>query len=171
MKNYAVVVGLLLMLVVSGCGYSLPGRGGNLPDDIRTVFITPIANTTAEPFIETGLTNEMRNQFARRQTLNVVSADNDADAVLSLTIVSYNSTSISYNDDDDISEYRVTITVRGSLVRTADDSVLWNGTSSWHEQYFSNDNRAEQKSHEKKAQLVVQRRLAQEVYNSITDNF
>jgi len=171
MKNIIIGYALLLTLVLSGCGYHLPGRGTSLPDDINTVCIEPFDNKTAEPFIETQLTNEVRDQFARRRTMEVVSDSELADAILSAAVTSYRSNSITYNQDDDIAEYRITMVVDAKLVRTRDYEVVWQGTVQWQEEFFAEDNRAEQDYRESAVQETLTRRLAQEVYNRITDDF
>lgn len=171
MKKILALIMLMVLMSLCGCGYHLPGRGGNLPDDIKTVMIEPIINKTAEPFIETRLTNELRDQFARRQVVDVVSDSGQADALLSASIVSYTSNAISYNKDDNITEYRVTIQLDGKLARSGDEEVLWQGTVQWHEEFFASADRAEQDYRESEAQQKATQRLAEEVYNRITDNF
>ncbi|OQY20600.1 MAG: hypothetical protein B6I36_00245 [Desulfobacteraceae bacterium 4572_35.1] len=170
MKN-VITVFALMMLTIAGCGYHLPGRGGTLPEDIATLMIEAVENKTAEPFIETQLTNEVRDQFARRQTVTIVADAEQADAILTASIISYRSNAITYNQDDDISEYRLTMQVDGKLVRRLDDEVIWQGTVQWQEEFFASDDRAEQDQRESDAQLKATKRLAQEVYNRITDNF
>ena len=32
--------------LLSGCGYALVGRGSNIPEDIKTVYIKPLENRT-----------------------------------------------------------------------------------------------------------------------------
>ncbi|MDY0190335.1 MAG: LptE family protein [Desulfuromonas sp.] len=171
MKNIIISCALLLVLVASGCGYHLPGSGTSLPEDINTLCIEPFANKTTEPFIETQLTNEVRDQFARRQTMQVVSSDAQADAILSGNVTSYRSNSITYDQNDDITEYRVTMVVEAKLVRSVDSEVIWQGTVQWQEEFYANDDRAEQDYSESEAQETLTRRLAQEVYNRITDDF
>lgn len=171
MKKLTLGLSFVVLLFVSACGYHLPGRGDNLPDDIQSVFIEPFTNKTTEPFIENQLTNEVRDQFSRRRTLDVVSNSDDADAILSGVVRSYRARSVSYDKNDDITEYRVTMTVVAMLARASGEEVLWQGTVSWHEEFFASDDRAEQDYRESEAQDEVSRRLAQEVYNRLTDNF
>ena len=171
MKNLTIAIVLMLLLLLSGCGYHLPGRGTGLPDDVQNVVINPFVNKTTEPFIETQLTNEVRDQFARRRTLDVVANVDQADVVLHGTIVGYRANSIAYDTNDDITEYRLTITVEAKLARVNGEDVLWQGTVSWSDEFFASDDRAQQDYRESQAQEQVTRRLAQEVYNRITDNF
>ncbi|MCD6526230.1 MAG: hypothetical protein J7K75_04470 [Desulfuromonas sp.] len=162
---------IVCLLLVCGCGYHLPGRGEALPDDIQRVMIEPFNNKTAEPFLETQLTNEIHDQFSRRRTLEVVSTAELADAILSGTITSYRSSSVSYDLNDDITEYRATMVVEAELIRANGEEVIWQGSVSWREEFFANDDRAQQDYNETLAQEELSRRLAQEVYNRITDNF
>ena len=159
------------VLLLSGCGYHVPGRGNALPEDIQTVYIEPFINKTREPFLETPLTNEVRDQFSRRRTLDVVASPDLADAILTGTIVSYQSSTVSYDRNDDITEYRVTMMVDAALTRSNGEEVVWQGTVSWREEFYANDDRAQQDYNETLAQEDLHRRLAQEIYNSLTDNF
>lgn len=162
---------IICLLLVCGCGYSLPGRGESLPDDIQRVLVEPFKNKTTEPFLETQLTNEIRDQFSRRRSLEVVSDAEQADAILSGTITSYRASSVSYDRNDDITEYRATMVVQAELIRANGEDVIWQGSVTWKEEFFANDDRAQQDYNETLAQEDLNRRLAQEVYNRITDNF
>ncbi|MEA3466578.1 MAG: LptE family protein [Thermodesulfobacteriota bacterium] len=170
MKNITLGI-MLILLLLSGCGYHLPGRGNSLPDDVQKVVINPFENKTTQPFIETQLTNEVRDQFARRRTLDVVASVDQADVLLSGTIVGYRSNAIAYDTNDDITEYRLTMTVEANLARVNGEEVLWQGAVSWSDEFFASNDRAQQDYHESQVQDKVTRRLAQEIYNRITDNF
>lgn len=171
MKKITIGLCLVVLTLLSACGYHLPGRGENLPADIQRIVVTPFTNKTTEPFIENQLTNEVRDQFSRRRTFDVVADEALSDAILSGVITSYRSHSVTYDENDDITEYRVTMTIDAKLVRTNGEDVIWQGTVSWHEEFFASDDRAEQDYREAEVQDDVSRRLAQEVYNRMTDNF
>ncbi|PLX95078.1 MAG: molecular chaperone [Desulfuromonas sp.] len=162
---------IALVVLACGCGYHLPGRGTALPEDIQRVYVEPFENKTTEPFLETPLTNEVRDQFSRRRTLEIVATPAEADAIMSGTIVSYRSGSVSYDRNDDITEYRATMVVNAALTRTNGEEVIWQGQVSWKEEFFANDDRAQQDYNESLAQEDLHRRLAQELYNRLTDNF
>lgn len=176
MKNLTIGLVIILLLLLYGCGYHLPGRGASLPDDVHSVAIDPFVNKTTEPFIETQLTNEVRDQFARRRTLDVVANIDQADVLLRGTIVSYLANAIAYDTNDDITEYRLTMAVDAELARVNGEDVLWQGTVSWSEEFFASEpgaagGRAQQDYRESQAQEKATRRLAQEIYNRVTDNF
>jgi len=160
-----------ITLLVCACGYHLPGRGDALPEDIQTVYVEPFQNKTTEPFLETPLTNEVRDQFSRRRTVEIVASADLADAILTGTIVSYRASTVSYDRNDDITEYRATMIVDAALTRANGEEVIWQGTVSWKEEFYANDDRAQQDYNETLAQEDLHRRLAQELYNSLTDNF
>lgn len=171
MKKITIALCCVVLTLLSACGYHLPGRGENLPDDIQTIVVMPFINKTTEPFIENQLTNEVRDQFSRRRTLEVVANEELADAIMTGVITSYRTRSVTYDKNDDITEYRVTMTVDAKLVRTNGEDVIWQGIVSWKEEFFASDDRAEQDYRETETQDDVSRRLAQEVYNRLTDNF
>lgn len=171
MKKLTLGLCLVVLTLLSACGYHISGRGENLPDDIQSIFVVPFTNKTTEPFIENQLTNEVRDQFSRRRTLEVVADEELADTIMSGVITSYRTRSVSYDENDDITEYRVAMTVDAKLVRTNGEDVIWQGVVTWQEEFFASDDRAEQDYRETETQEDVSRRLAQEVYNRLTDNF
>ncbi|MBN2643902.1 MAG: LptE family protein [Desulfuromonadaceae bacterium] len=166
----AVLVALALLSLVA-CGYHLPGRGNQLPEDVQRLVIEVLKNKTTEPFIETRLTSEVRDQFARRPYFDVVASEAQADALLQGEISSYHVRAVAYDRDDEIAEYRATMTLTARLVRATRDEILWQGDVSWSEEFKASDDRAQQDNNETLAQEDLSRRLAAELYNRITDNF
>lgn len=171
MKNARLLLSLVLLVVFCGCGYHLPGRGNNLPDDVRTLYVAHFANRTAEPFLEDHLTDLVTREFGLRQTLRLTEDAAGADAVLSGAVVSYTNRSISYGSDDETSEYRSLMEISAELRRSADGRSLWKGHLSWSEEYPSSDDKIAQEDNESAAIEEIVARLAEELYFRIVDNF
>jgi len=73
--------------VLAGCGYSLHG---NLPEHVQTVAVPVFTNRTAEPAIESFLTQAVVEAFATNGRLRVVNAA-QADAILEGEVVATSS--------------------------------------------------------------------------------
>lgn len=90
-----------------GCGYSLHG---NLPDHVRTVAVPVFTNRTAEPAIESFLTQAVVEAFATNGRLRVVTPG-EADAVLEGEVVGYEIQALAFDPRASIRQYRLVVTM------------------------------------------------------------
>jgi len=100
------VLPLALALAGTGCaGYRL---GSMLPKEIHSVHVPMFRNNTAEPFIETVLTNAVRDEIQKDGSL-ALENEAEADTELSITINSYSLQPLSYDRENRTlaNEYRV----------------------------------------------------------------
>ena len=119
-------VGLLLLaLVVAGCGYSLRGT---LPAHIRTVAVPVFENRTREPAVEGLITRAIVEAFSTNGRLRVVRRQ-DADAVLEGEIVGYDVNSIAFDQQANISQYRLVVTLNLRLRDMRQGRVLFEQAS------------------------------------------
>lgn len=79
--------GVLSLLVLAGCFYSLAG-GGGLPKHIKTVAVLPFENETANPEIATELNLELRRELESRLGLREA-PEGRAQALVSGAVVRY----------------------------------------------------------------------------------
>lgn len=171
-KQMVVAISLCLSVwFMSGCGYHLPGRGNAIPEDVQKIFIALLDNRTTQPFIENILTSEVRDQFTRRPGFEVVSERNKADAVIIGNIIRYDIGAISYDENDNIREYRAVMTAEFRFERVDGSEVLWQGNVTWDEEFMALKDRALQLNNETEAQETLSSRLASEFFNRIVDNF
>lgn len=75
------VVVVLLVLGLSGCGYSLVRYGSGL-GDVRRVAIRGITNDSFEPGVETLVSDALAREFLRRGALRLVDSPETADIVI-----------------------------------------------------------------------------------------
>lgn len=162
---------LLLTFLLTGCGYHLAGRGASLPEGIKSLHIELVKNRTSEPFLENGLTDSVVSEFARGRALEVASSPEKADVILSGVITGYSTRPISYDRNDNITEYRSRLNAAFTLKRTGDGKVLWKGELSWEEEYPANDDKAVQEDNEAAAVRIIDDRLAEELYYHLVDGF
>ncbi len=158
---------------MSGCGYTLVGQG-NLPDHIKTIAIPVFENETLEEGIEETLTNAVIEEFIRGGKMQLVS-ESEADAVMLGTIKTYkNKQPVAYNDQNEVSSYRLTVTVDIELKDLVKDVELW-ATEGMEEfaDYEGGEDTAltEEQDNEEQAMEEISEELAQEIRALSTEGF
>jgi outer membrane lipopolysaccharide assembly protein LptE/RlpB len=114
---------LLLLLIVTGCGYHFSGQGNPFSEDIKTIAIPVFSNQTGEAGFENYLTNQLVYEFTSRKRLRVVDIK-DADVVLKGKIRSINLPDISFSGSYHGLERKAVVTIEAVLEKR-DGSVLW----------------------------------------------
>ncbi|HEX5758415.1 MAG TPA: LptE family protein [Thermoanaerobaculia bacterium] len=116
---------LLAALALAGCGYALVGRGVNLPEDVREVYIRPLDNRTPRSQVEQFLTRAIAEELVTRRRFAVVGSAEGADAELSGAVVGFSATPVSFDDTGRATEYEISIVAQMSFKRVGDEAVLW----------------------------------------------
>jgi len=124
------------MLTLSGCGYSLAGRGSFLPDYIKTIGIPTFVNHTTVFNIETQLTQKVRSEFIGRGRYRIVPDAAGVDAVLNGDITSVAIVPISFSAGQLASRYAIVMSARVELRDTKENKVLWENPSLIFRQEF-----------------------------------
>jgi len=118
----APALGLVLLAVaLAGCGYSFRG---NLPDHIKTVAVPVFTNKTSEPAVESLLTSAVVDAFASNGRLRVVRPE-DADAILDGEVVGYSVQSIAFDNQANVRQYRLQVTMNLKLRDVRRSAVLF----------------------------------------------
>ena len=116
--------GLLATLLFTGCmGYQL---GGSRPEGIKTVTMAPVVNSTGEPAIELPITHAMRQRIQFDGRMKLVNSEEDADAIIEVTLTQYALSAVSYRADlrTTPSTYRLRITGIADLKDTATGKII-----------------------------------------------
>lgn len=131
-----VVLGLLCVFTLSGCGYALAGRGSFLPDYINTIGIPTFVNHTPVFNIETQLTQKVRSEFIGRGRYRIVPDATGVDALLNGDITSVAIVPISFSAGQLASRYAIVMSARVELRDTKENKVLWENPSLIFRQEF-----------------------------------
>ncbi|HXH84061.1 MAG TPA: LptE family protein [Candidatus Tectomicrobia bacterium] len=115
---------LALAAAAGGCGYSLRGT---LPPHIRTIAVPVFANHTQQPAVEALITRAVVEAFSTNGRLRVVRRE-EADAVLEGAITGYDVTSIAFDREANISQYRLVVTLSLRMRDLRRDAVLFEET-------------------------------------------
>lgn len=161
-------IGWLVIAFISGCGYRFSG-GGALPKDVKQVFVAMLENRTEETGIESVLTNDLIYEFSRSGTF--AGGKNQADAHLTGVIDSITKGTISRIGINTSQERRVSLIVSFRL--TGKDGVeIWSAKGvSENETYLVEKDRETTDRNRRIAIERLSKRLAEKVYQRLTDNF
>ena len=124
-RNYAVVIGIVLASVGGGCGYKFSTTGEGFPKDVRTVFVAPFVDTTRDVGIDREITSALRSEFRRRGEIRLADRLEDADAIITGVVRSLATRVVSVNKNDEVLQYEVALVVDLSLRRRSPDELLW----------------------------------------------
>ena len=162
---------------LSGCGYHLTSEA-QAPSLIagKTIAIPMWRNKSYRMNLEAIMTGSLVDEFTLLRGGMVVS-DEAAELLLNGTIVNFTSTAVTYTSADLVREYRINMVVEATLTEKKSQKVLWKGTLSAGQDYPAlNDpnlpNRiALQQNSEEAALREISRKIAQELYQKMSENF
>lgn len=130
------LVALLLLTPLSGCGYSLAGRGSFLPASIKIIGIPLFRNNTSVFELERRVTEKVRSEFIGRGKYKIEDTDKTADAVLSGEITSVTIAPAIANDRNQATRYVLTVTTNIEFKTVKDNKVIWsNPALQFREEY------------------------------------
>ena len=116
---------LFAAVVLSGCGYSLAGRGSFLPEYIRTIGVPQFTNGTTIADVDRVVSEKVRNELAGRGKYRIQPRDTGVDAVLTGEISSITVTAVSFNQQQQASRYVLTLSARVEFRDVKAGKVLW----------------------------------------------
>jgi outer membrane lipopolysaccharide assembly protein LptE/RlpB len=168
-KRKALWIILVLWVFFSACGYRFAGSGG-LPAGIKTMSITIFENQSVVTGLENTVTNDLIYEVTRSKGVVLVRKDK-AEADLSGVIVSTQTGAISHRDVGTSTERRVTVTLNLKLTNTS-GRIIWSAKGvAESEAYVVEDDKQGTEQNRKDALSKASKRLAEKVYNRLTENF
>jgi len=123
-KSVRLIISLVLVLLVSSCGYHISGTGGIVPAGVRTISVPVFLNATNEPYVDVEVTQAVVEEFMTDGRLKVVGLE-EAELALRGKVVKYEVTPLSYNPQAYVQQYRVHIVVDASLEDLRSKKILW----------------------------------------------
>ena len=170
--NIRYLVVALALFLSAGCGYRAPGQGASwVGQQGRTLCVELFANRTVEPYLDSVMTEEMSTQFSRSRLVELVEDRARADLLFGGTVTAFESRASAYGVNDQITEYRATMTVRARLVRRDSGAVLWQEEIVRYETYPAMQDKSRQQEGESLAGRVVARRIAEDLYAHLLNAF
>ena len=120
-----VLLSLICALPLFGCGYALVGRGTNVPEDVKSVYLQPFVNETARVRVDQIVTQAVAEELVTRQRFSIAAGAEGADAELVGTVTGFDVRPVKFDDDQRATEFEIAITARVMLHRFAPDTILW----------------------------------------------
>lgn len=169
---------LAVSCLLSGCGYHLTSEAQTPSLTAgKTIAIPMWRSKSYRPNLEAILTGSLVDEFALRSGGMVVAEEDAAELLLTGTIVTYATIPVAFTSADQVRVYRATMTVDATLAEKRSQKVLWKGTLSASQDYqayidLSQQNRiALQQDSEVAALREISRKIAQQLFQRMSDNF
>src|SRR5215470_1633406 len=119
----------IVLSSVFGCGYYFTGDSTFLPKDIHTIYVEPFINRSRDVGIDKELTTALKGELYRRGQLTVVDQIEQADAILTGIVQSFESHFWSVNKFAEVLQFESVMVVDVTLRRRQPDEVIWQGPS------------------------------------------
>ena len=172
MKKTAIIALILLCpVLLLACGYRFSGSG-SFPEGVEYIFIEVLENRTSKIGIERIVTNRLVFEFSKQRESSLVSKLDEADAVLRGSINSIRTQTISRVDSGVANERQVVMAVDLRLIKKDGGAVLWAAKGlSDREAYDVDSVKIETNRNEELAIGRLSARMAERIFNRLTDDF
>ncbi len=130
---------LVLLVAVSGCGYTLVGTASNIPEHIETVYLEPFENTTQRVQVEQILTQAVADELVKRSRLTVVSVAEEADSLVRGVVTGLVTTPVTFDAEGRATEYLISITVKVAFIERISDEAIWKNDRYLFRENFDSD--------------------------------
>lgn len=168
-----IITTALLALSLTGCGYSLVGRGNFLPADVSTIQIPSFINQSTRVEVEQRVTQSVAEEMVSRGRLRLVTNAPEADLILRGTIQSFNVTPVAFNEQVRATKYQATVTARIELLHhRQEDKVLWkNDQYVFTETYSIDPDATDAFDQETRAIREIAERFARSLVTNLLEGF
>ncbi len=121
------IVMILLIAELSGCGYHLVGTTSFLPEEIDTLYVENFKNQTRWVDIDQRLMEALTLEWVRRRRLRLVDNPEQADVVLAGVIQRLAIIPVSYDEQGRANEYQMSLQALVQLkdIRGEEAVILW----------------------------------------------
>ena len=159
----------IMVLLLAGCGYRFANQL-NLPEGVKTISVGLFENRTGETGLENELTNDFIHEFTR-SGCSVIN-QNQAEAHISGIIYSVVTEIIAHKGIHISSEQRITVKIN-VILKAKDGRILWSGNRIDASQAFevvSADKPATEQNR-RAAIIFISKLLAEKVFNLLSADF
>jgi hypothetical protein len=107
--------------MLAGCGYTTQS---SLAPEYQTIAVSPFYDKTREYDLQAPLTNAVTRKFINDSRLDVVAPD-QADLLLEGVILNYQLKGLTFDQNDEVTQYLLVITAGVRLTDVQKGEVLW----------------------------------------------
>lgn len=166
--------GLLCALVAMflGCGYAFAPQGEHIDRSIKTIYVEPFGNKTAQAEVENFMRTAFIDQIIQNSRFKAVSSLEEADAVISGNILSLNTAVLSYRKSILAAEERMFVTLDTTFREKNSGKVLWSSRNvTGMVDYELQDDINQLAATRKRALTKLSRDTAEKAFNMMMANF
>lgn len=153
----AAFVVLAVASIASAC-YSF--AGGGLPPHIRTIYVLPVENRTAQFELTEPFTRQLTDAIRGRLGVQLASREN-ADAEIRAEIIRYDDAATNFSGVEDVGadvfQRRVTISARVEIVDLARNEIVWDGSGVSGTGEYAPDSETEQAGQDVALENLIQK--------------
>jgi hypothetical protein len=124
------------LVLQSGCGYSLAGRGSFLPAYIHQIGIPAFTNATAVFDVDRRVTDRVRSEFIGRGKYVIKTEATGVDAVLTGVISSITIVPAAFNEQQQATRYVLVLSASVEFKDLKANKVLWNNPAMQYREEF-----------------------------------
>ena len=161
------------VLLLTGCGYALVGKGNSLPPTIHTIDVPAFVNKTTRVQLEQRVTQSVADEFVSRGRLKLVTNPTEADVILHGSIDTFGIFPVAFNTQGRATQYQISITANIELVdHRNEDKVLWkNDQYRFTENYQVDITSSDSFDQETRAISAIADRFAQSLVANLLEGF
>ena len=126
-KRLTKIISLNLIFLLSGCAYY--SMAGSIPPNIKNVSVPLFINETVEFELSEKLTSGIIQEIGSQNIVKITN-DIDSDSIINGVISSVSDGPYSFNNNEQVSEYRFSLSVKVSWVDNNDKNILFDKTFS-----------------------------------------
>ncbi len=115
----------LLSAGAAGCGYHVVGSDPQLPEEIVSLGVGSIENSTSERGLEKEFAFALEREIHERRHYRLAETAVEADALFTGRIRGITRHPVAFDRNDQAVQYEMEIVADMTLVRRSDDKVLW----------------------------------------------
>jgi hypothetical protein len=125
----ALASAIALMMALSGCGYSLSGRGSFLPPYIKVIGVPMFVNSTPVFDVEKRITDRVISELIGRGKYTVKQEATGVDGLLTGEISSITLAPAAFTADRQATRYALTLTAKIEFKDMKTNKILWSNPS------------------------------------------
>jgi len=165
---FSFVNAIILLITMTSCGYRFSGQG-SLPKDIKSIHIAIFENRTREIAAEHIFTNDLISEFTKNR-IKITNREK-ADALLTGVIETMRINTISRKDSITSLERRIIAGVSISLT-DPNGNTIWSDSNIFENETYNIMTEKSDTTYGKKSAIhSISKRIAEEIYDRLTQKF
>ena len=136
-RTLTIAAALAAVLLESGCGYTLSGRGSFLPAYIHRIGIPLFVNSSAVFNLDRIVTERVRSEFIGRGKYVIVPDATGVDGLLTGTITGVFLTPVAFNSAQQATRYALIMSASVEFKDMQANKVLWSNPSMQYREEFA----------------------------------